>query len=334
MITGGSKSNSSATGGGSGGSRTGATGSYNSSGQSGGGYTDPFTNYLANQSDDAPPVDPVTQSLQNRYGGASVTNVTSSYAYVDGKLVTAMSDNEHKMCLDAKKIQTKVKNAVNGMPEPVKQLATFLGGFADSVLKNVYSIDIGTEPYSKTYQTTYNKGEITGDIVSMLLGLITAASGASTMQKGAGITLVSTATGQIEISGAGAGIMVLGATETAAGIKISISASKKLGEDISKGDSETGKNGTYEKADYHGKTNNSVKNKAPNNGQEALDNSVSIGKNTTRRVGISDGEIVVFDETTKGVFHGHVRSWSELSEPMKAALKKAGMVTKKGKIIK
>jgi len=57
------------------------------------------------------------------------------------------------------------------------------------------------------------------------------------------------------------------------------------------------------------------------------------GENTTRRVGISDGEIVVFDETSKGVFHGHVRSWSELSEQIKAALRKAGMVNKKGKIL-
>ena len=93
-------------------------------------------------------------------------------------------------------------------------------------------------------------------------------------------------------------------------------------------------NGVYQKADYHGKKNNAIKNKAPNKGQEALDNSIPIGSNTTRRVGISDGEIVVFDETTKGVFHGHVRSWNELSEQMKAALRKAGMVNNKGKIIK
>lgn len=62
-------------------------------------------------------------------------------------------------------------------------------------------------------------------------------------------------------------------------------------------------------------------------------NPVKIGPNTTRRVGISDGEIVVFDETTSGVYHGHVRSWNELSEQMKAALRKAKMVNKKGKII-
>ena len=92
-------------------------------------------------------------------------------------------------------------------------------------------------------------------------------------------------------------------------------------------------NGIYEKADYHGNKNNAIKNKAPNKGQEALDNSVAISPNTTRRVGISDGEIVVFDETTSGIFHGHVRSWNELSEAMKAALRKSGKVNKKGKII-
>ncbi len=95
----------------------------------------------------------------------------------------------------------------------------------------------------------------------------------------------------------------------------------------------SGTNGSDEEADYHGKKSNPVKNKATNKGQQALDNSVSIGSNTTRRVGISDGEIVVFDETTSGIFHGHVRSWNELTEPMKKALRKARMVNKKGKII-
>lgn len=79
---------------------------------------------------------------------------------------------------------------------------------------------------------------------------------------------------------------------------------------------------------------NGRKNKAPKDGQTALDNSIPIGNNTTRRVGISNGEFVVLDEITKGVFHGHVRSWDELSSKMKAELIKAGMVNKKGKIIK
>lgn len=93
-------------------------------------------------------------------------------------------------------------------------------------------------------------------------------------------------------------------------------------------------NGIYEKAPYHGSKNSGIKNKAPNLGQEALDNSIPIKEGTTtRRVGISDGEIVVFDETTSGIFHGHVRMWNELSQSMQAALRRAGMVTKKGKII-
>ena len=96
---------------------------------------------------------------------------------------------------------------------------------------------------------------------------------------------------------------------------------------------EGGSNGVYEKAPYHGKNNSGRKNKAPMNGQEALDNSVPIGSNTTRRIGISEGEIVVLDETNPGIFHGHVRSWDELSEAMKAALRKSGKVNKKGKII-
>ncbi len=92
-------------------------------------------------------------------------------------------------------------------------------------------------------------------------------------------------------------------------------------------------NGIYEKASYHGVKNNYIKNKAPNKGQEALDNSIPIKDETTRRIGVSDGEIVIFDETTKGIFHGHVRLWSELTNKMKAVLKKAGLVNKKGKII-
>ena len=93
-------------------------------------------------------------------------------------------------------------------------------------------------------------------------------------------------------------------------------------------------NGIYNKADYHGKKDNPIKSKAPKNGKKALGNSVPIGTNTKRRVGISDGEIVVFDNTRDEEFHAHVRPWKKLSNQMKAALKKAGMVNKKGKIIK
>jgi hypothetical protein len=40
------------------------------------------------------------------------------------------------------------------------------------------------------------------------------------------------------------------------------------------------------------------------------------------------------DETHPGagIFHGHVRSWNQLSQEMKNALYESGLTTKKGKI--
>jgi hypothetical protein len=56
---------------------------------------------------------------------------------------------------------------------------------------------------------------------------------------------------------------------------------------------------------------------------------------TTRRLGgdAQANEIVVFDETTPGVFHGHVRSWEELSQKMQSVLRKNRMVDRRGNII-
>ncbi len=92
-------------------------------------------------------------------------------------------------------------------------------------------------------------------------------------------------------------------------------------------------NGVYEKAEYHSGSTTGRKNPAPVDGQFALDNSVSIGDNTNRRIGIdTNGDFVVFDETSNGVFHGHVRTWSgngnnqPLTQQMKNALYKAGYV--------
>lgn len=69
-----------------------------------------------------------------------------------------------------------------------------------------------------------------------------------------------------------------------------------------------------------------------------MHNSLSIGNNTNRRIGISDNEFVVLDQTSGGVFpdgifHGHVRSWEELTSKMQSVLRKAGLVTKGGKIL-
>ena len=99
--------------------------------------------------------------------------------------------------------------------------------------------------------------------------------------------------------------------------------------------------GKYQNADYHGKTDNAVKNRAPTNGQEALDNSVQVKPTSNRRVGVDrdNNELVVLDKTlthANGVdeYHGHVRSWGELHTTHQNALKNAGLVNSKGKIKK
>jgi RHS repeat-associated protein len=82
----------------------------------------------------------------------------------------------------------------------------------------------------------------------------------------------------------------------------------------------------------------------PRHGQSALDTSVEIGPNTPRRVGIdyTTGKFVVFDETHPGrtvfggparTFHGHVRPWDELTQQMRNALIRAGMVNRRGGIL-
>lgn len=96
--------------------------------------------------------------------------------------------------------------------------------------------------------------------------------------------------------------------------------------------------GRYEPSPKHGKTDRGRANRAPTDGQAALDNSTQISPNSTRRVGVDEknGEIVIFDEThpDERVFHGHVRSWDELSQAQKNALVKAGLTNRRGKIIK
>ncbi|MBK1977271.1 hypothetical protein ACRS2S_05700 [Achromobacter xylosoxidans] len=75
--------------------------------------------------------------------------------------------------------------------------------------------------------------------------------------------------------------------------------------------------------------------RSPTNGQDALNTSVQVKQTSTRRIGIDykTREFVVFDETKKSVYHGHVRSWKKLHPDMQNALTRAGMVNRKGKIL-
>ena len=63
----------------------------------------------------------------------------------------------------------------------------------------------------------------------------------------------------------------------------------------------TYKNGRYKKADYHGKTDNSIKNKSPIDDQDELDNFIEINSNIKIRIAISNNEIVILDEIINGI---------------------------------
>ncbi|WP_446326606.1 PAAR-like domain-containing protein [Citrobacter sedlakii] len=95
----------------------------------------------------------------------------------------------------------------------------------------------------------------------------------------------------------------------------------------------------YKDAPYHGATDNSVKSRAPINGQAALDNSIQVKPTSPRRVGvdISNNEIVVLDKTRSlsdhvDEYHGHVRDWDALDNKQQSALIKSGKTTRKGKV--
>ena len=71
---------------------------------------------------------------------------------------------------------------------------------------------------------------------------------------------------------------------------------------------------TFEPSPKHGtsarNTSKGVASRGPTDGQHALDNSIQVKSTSPRRVGVdkANGEITVFDRTSDGVFHGHVRT--------------------------
>ena len=90
------------------------------------------------------------------------------------------------------------------------------------------------------------------------------------------------------------------------------------------------KHGTVIRGSAHG-----VVNPAPQHGQAVLNNSIQIKPTSPRRIGVDTqtGQFNVFDQTSPGIFHGHTRSWKELTIDMQNALRNADMVDNKGNIL-
>jgi hypothetical protein len=92
---------------------------------------------------------------------------------------------------------------------------------------------------------------------------------------------------------------------------------------------------TYQASPYHGTVAVGAKSAGPLNGQAALDVSIQVSATSPRRVGVDYGaqQFVVLDQTQVGVFHGHVRTWSELTTKMQHTLAEAGMADRRGNIL-
>jgi hypothetical protein len=66
-----------------------------------------------------------------------------------------------------------------------------------------------------------------------------------------------------------------------------------------------------------------------------LNNYTQIKDTSLRRIGVDSkaGEINIFDSTNNGTYHGHTRTWNELTQEMKNALINNGQATTKGVIV-
>jgi len=103
-------------------------------------------------------------------------------------------------------------------------------------------------------------------------------------------------------------------------------------------------NKTYHDAGYHSQNgytqgyNGGIKSPAPIDGQAALNNSFQVKDSSPRRIGISNNQFVILDQTLPGEYHGHVRTWKELTKrqdmnEVRDLLIKKRFVSKKGKIL-
>ena len=94
----------------------------------------------------------------------------------------------------------------------------------------------------------------------------------------------------------------------------------------------------YQASPKHGAEKVGSVSAAPRAGQAALDSSVQVKETSPRRVGVDYdlGQLVVFDETHpgEGIFHGHVRSWDELTDQQRSAFSRAGLTDQRGRILR
>ena len=93
---------------------------------------------------------------------------------------------------------------------------------------------------------------------------------------------------------------------------------------------------TFEPNPKHRRTKSGRVSAQPIDGQAALDNSLQLSENSSRRVGVDKGnqQIVMFMEHLPGVFHGFLVEWRDLEPRAQRLLQHIGLVTSRGRIQK
>ncbi|MBP3569142.1 MAG: RHS repeat protein [Lachnospiraceae bacterium] len=232
-------------------------------------------------------------------------------------------------------------NAINNFVNETVSRYDFASGYINGIWNGVTQLPSDNKSYLLN-ENAYDAGLVAGEAtvfvadmgMTIISGIGTGFFGLSTVTvtSGGGIVL---SPGAIAATGACAAAATYyagraknDASRLSDSIQELLSKNKKV--DTKK---YTYQNGVYEAADYHSQKTTGKKAPAPQDGQFALDNSVSVGSNTSRRVGLdSNGDFVVLDETLDDLYHGHVRSWNDtddmqgLSQAMKNALYDAGYV--------
>ena len=91
----------------------------------------------------------------------------------------------------------------------------------------------------------------------------------------------------------------------------------------------------YEPSPKHGPEKRGDVGARPEDGQTALDHSVVVKDTSPRRVGVDPGtgQIVVLDQTAPGTYHGHVRTWADLTDQQRNALINNGLTDTRGRIL-
>ncbi len=247
---------------------------------------------------------------------------------------------------------------------PGQKQAARLAGFANAMQSN-QTFGIGRKAPQDIYldpelQSLFLQGQIAGDISSIISaqsemaiggsmtagGHALALAGAAGSATGVGLIVVVIGEGTAIVGEGmvlhGQSVMVV-ATANLIRSSVLLAATTHHDGNTAAAKSDGGgsgdgaqPNGEYEGADYHGSEGNSVKSAGPENGQQALNESIIVKQkaNGSTRIATQGDKFVVLMEHMAGKFHGHVRTWSQLAPEMKNALIKAGKTNVKGKIIK